>query len=76
VTFTNSPDDKNSHKLFVGASAGEGLWFARTEEREGTFVIASPDFNALKLPLIAAPGPTPALSAATVTPAVSTSPKP
>jgi hypothetical protein len=76
VTFTTSPDDKNTHKLFVGASAGEGLWFARTEEREGTFVIASPDFNALKLPLIAAPSPIPTASAPAVTPAVSTSPKP
>jgi hypothetical protein len=75
VTFTTSPDDKNMHKLFVGASAGEGLWFARTEEREGTFVIASPDFNALKLPLIAAPGPTPAAtSAGTPSPTVSASP--
>jgi hypothetical protein len=76
VTFATSPDDKNTHKLFVGASAGEGLWFARTEEREGTFVIASPDFNALKLPLVAAPSPTPAAtSSGTPSPTVGAAPR-
>jgi hypothetical protein len=69
IAFTTSPDDKNVHKLFVGASAGEGIWFARTEEREGTFVIGNPDFNALRLPLVAAPAPSP-------TPAASPSPVP
>ena len=47
----------------IGASAGEGMWFARTEEREGTFVISNPDFNALRLPLVALPGPSPTASA-------------
>lgn len=63
VTFTTSPDDKNVHKLVVGAPAGDGMWFARVEEREGTFVISNPDLNALKLPLTAMPSPTPAGSA-------------
>jgi hypothetical protein len=75
VTFTTSPDDKNIHKLLVGASAGEGMWFARTDEREGTFVIASPDFNAFKLPLMAGPSPSPAAtSSGTPSPTVSASP--
>ncbi|HEV2805331.1 MAG TPA: DUF4340 domain-containing protein [Chthoniobacterales bacterium] len=75
VAFTTSPDDKSVHKLSVGASAGEGMWFARTDEREGTFVLSNPDFNALKLPLVATPTPSPATSAsATSTP--SPSPKP
>ncbi len=60
VTFTTSPDDKATHKLTVGAPNGGGMWFARVDEREGTFVIGSPDFNALKLPLEQAPVSTPA----------------
>jgi hypothetical protein len=63
ITFTTSPDDKAIHKLMVGASAGEGMWFARTDEREGTFVMSSPELNALKLPLVARPSPTPGASA-------------
>jgi hypothetical protein len=59
ITFTTSPDDKNVHKLVVGGSAGQGMWFARTDEREGTFVMSNPDFNALRLPLVAAPAPSP-----------------
>jgi hypothetical protein len=81
ITFTTSPDDKNVHKLFVGASAGQGMWFARTDEREGTFVISNPDFNALRLPLLALPAPSPTASAAgtpavSASPTVSASPKP
>ena len=63
ITFTTSPDDKAVHKLMIGASAGEGMWFARTEEREGTFVISNPDFNALRLPLVALPASSPTPSA-------------
>ncbi|HWM23720.1 MAG TPA: DUF4340 domain-containing protein [Chthoniobacterales bacterium] len=58
ITFTTSPDDK-VHKLMVGGSAGEGMWFARTDEREGTFLIGNPDSNALRLPLVAAPSSSP-----------------
>jgi hypothetical protein len=77
ITFTTSPDDKSVHKLVVGASTGQGMWFARTDEREGTFVIANPDLNAFKLPLIAMPSPSPAATpAATASPTVSASPKP
>ena len=62
IAFTTSPDDKNTHKLLVGATAGTGMWFARVEEHEGTFVINNPDLNALKLPLVAAPAPSPTVS--------------
>jgi len=74
ITFTTSPDDKSVHKLVVGASAGEGMWFAKTDEREGTFVLSNPDLNAFKLPLVAMPSPSPAASPAG-TPAASASPK-
>lgn len=77
ITFTTSPDDKAVHKLMIGASAGEGMWFARTEEREGTFVISNPDFNALRLPLVALPAPSPTPSAtSSVAPSPSGSPRP
>ncbi|HVF72737.1 MAG TPA: DUF4340 domain-containing protein [Chthoniobacterales bacterium] len=75
ITFTTSPDDKSVHKLVIGGAAEGGMWFARTDEREGTFVVNNPDLNALKLPLAAAPAPSPAaspggtpLAAATPTP--------
>lgn len=59
ITFTTSPDDKALHKLVVGAGSGDGMWFAHTDEREGTFILSSPDLNALKLPLIETASPTP-----------------
>jgi hypothetical protein len=62
ITFTTSPDDKSSHRLFVGSTAGNGTWFARAEEREGTFIIRDSDLNALKLPLSAPPSPAPSPS--------------
>jgi hypothetical protein len=71
ITFTTSPDEKTSHKLFVGGPNGAGMWFGKVDGREGTFVINNPDFNALKLPLVAAPSPSPTPSAS-----VSTSPIP
>jgi hypothetical protein len=51
ITFTTSPDDKSSHKLLVGGMGGDGTWFARAEEREGTFVISDADLKTLELPL-------------------------
>ncbi len=62
ITFTTSPDDKVSHKLLVGSAAGNGTWFARTEEREGAFIIRDSDLNALKLPLVGASAPSPSPS--------------
>ena len=73
ITFTTSPDDKNTHKLVVGSPDGNGMWFARTDEREGTFVLSNPDFNALRLPLVATPAaaasPTPTAGTPSATPA-------
>jgi hypothetical protein len=62
ITFTPSPDDKVLHKLLVGSPAGNGTWFARAEEREGTFIIRDSDLNALKLPLMAVSSPSPSPS--------------
>jgi len=75
ITFTTSPDDKNTRKLVVGGAGGDGMWFARTDEREGTFVISNPDFNALRLSLVATPvaSPTPT-AAGTPAPTVAASP--
>jgi hypothetical protein len=39
------------------------MWFARVDEREGTFVISNPDFNALRLSLVKPVEPSPAVSA-------------
>ncbi len=62
ITFTTSPDDKVSHRLLVGGAAGKGTWFARTEEREGAFILRDSDLNALKLPLVGASSPSPSPS--------------
>jgi hypothetical protein len=79
VTFTTSPDDKAVHKLTVGNSDNQGMWFGKVDEREGVFVINTPDYNALKLPLLqppATPSPSPAASGSPSVPPVATaSPK-
>src|SRR5205823_14955002 len=76
ITFTTSPDDKAMHKLVIGGAAGGGMWFARTDEREGTFVISNPDFNGLRLPLVAAPASaTPSATAAPPLPSFQPSPE-
>jgi len=62
VTFTTSPDDKAFHKLTIGNRSEEGMWFAKIDGRDGTFLVSNPDFTALKLPLgkeAATPSPTP-----------------
>ena len=74
VTFTTSPDDKTVHKLTVGGPAGDGMSLARTDEREGTFVISNPDLNALRLPLVQTPSPSPGLNTSSASPRPSTSP--
>src|SRR6266566_641785 len=69
VTFTTSPDDKAIHKLTIGGATPDGMWFAKVDEREGTFAIGNPDLNALKLTLVAQESPTPSPAAtATATP--------
>jgi len=59
ITFTTSPDDKNSHKLSVGSAAGDGNWFGHVDELEGTFVISKSDFDTLRLPLATVTGSPP-----------------
>lgn len=73
VTFTTSPDDKAVHKLRIGANAPEGTWFAKIDEREGTFALSTPDFGALKLPLVSQPSPS-ASPAVSASPSAPTSP--
>jgi len=69
ITFTTSPDDKATHKLTVGGTAPNGNWFAKMDEREGTFTMTSADLNTLKLALAAQESPTPTASVtATATP--------
>ncbi|MDQ6913239.1 MAG: DUF4340 domain-containing protein [Verrucomicrobiota bacterium] len=66
ISFTTSPDDKTTHKLTVGGAAGEGMWFAKVDGRDGVFVMNNPDFNALRLSVAesATPSPSPAPSPA------------
>jgi hypothetical protein len=75
VTFTTSPDDKSVHKMTIGGAAGDGMWLAHTEERDGAFVISNPDLNALRLPLGQTPpaSPTPSTHAALPSPSISPS---
>ncbi len=70
VAFTTSPDDKVSHRLTVGGGSGDGMWFAKVDEHEGTFVISTPDLNALKLPLVnqTSSNPTPPSPSPSATP--------
>ena len=78
ISFTTSPDDKISHRLFVGSAAGDGTWFAHVDEREGTFIINDSDFNVLRLPLAISPGspPAPAAASAKASPVPSASASP
>ena len=61
ITFTTSPDDKKVHKVTLGAPDPKGMVYGKVDEKEGVFLISSPDFNALKLPVIQ-PSPTPTAS--------------
>jgi hypothetical protein len=73
ITFTTSPGDKVAHKLTIGGTAPDGMWFAKVDEREGVFIISNPDLNALKLPLLQVPAASPTASASP-TPQTVTSP--
>ena len=63
LTFTTAPDDKALHKLTVGNQNEEGMWFAKIDGRDGTFLLSNPDFTAFKLLLArevaVSPSPTP-----------------
>jgi uncharacterized lipoprotein YmbA len=77
ITFTTSPDDKSSHRLFVDRATGDGTWFAQVDEREGAFVITNSDFDTLRLPLATAGPPAPGAGAsASPIPSVSASVSP
>ena len=73
VTFTTSPDDKTLHKLTIGNRTDDGMWFAKADGRDGTFVVSNPDLTALKLPLTKSAASSPSPSA-TPSPAVAGSP--
>ncbi len=64
LAFTTSPDDKTEQKLTIGNPTPEGMWFARVDAREGTFIISNPDVNAFKQSLGKEPAgsPVPAAS--------------
>lgn len=64
IEFATAADEKKTYKLTVGGPAGDGMWYARVEGREGVFVLNNPDFNALRLPLADDPAraPSPAAS--------------
>ncbi|HEY1581484.1 MAG TPA: DUF4340 domain-containing protein [Chthoniobacterales bacterium] len=77
LTFTTSPDDKAIHKLTIGNPTNDGMWYARVDGRDGTFVVNQPDMNALNLPLTKEVSPSPSLSPApSATAAVTSSPVP
>jgi hypothetical protein len=63
VTFTTSPDGKVVHTLTIGAQNEEGMWFAKVDGREGTFVLSNPDLTVFKLPFTKAAAPSPSPSA-------------
>lgn len=67
LTFTTTPDDKVAQKLTVGGTAGNGMWFARVGDRAGTFVMNNPDLNALRLPLMQTPVPSPTAAGSAAT---------
>jgi hypothetical protein len=67
ITFTTSPDDKALQKLQIGGTAGDGMWSAKVDGRDGAFVISSPDYTALRLPMAQSPAPS---TAATASPSV------
>ena len=78
ITFTTSPDDKAVQKLLIGGAAGDGMWSAKVDEREGAFAISNPDYTALRLPMAQSPAPSTAAtmspSAAPASPSSTTAP--
>jgi hypothetical protein len=68
ITFATASDEKKLHKLVVGNAADGGMWYAHTDDHEGTFVISGPDFDVLRSSLVAAP--------ASATPGPTTVPNP
>lgn len=73
LTFSTAADPQTVHKLSVGSRTENGMWYAKVEGKEGTFVISNPDLSAFKLPLGKNP-PTPSPGATAVTSAPVTAP--
>lgn len=69
ISFLHGPDKKDSATLKLGAKTSDGMWDARVDNRPGTFMISNPDYDALTLPLVQKPTPSP-----TTTPSPSTTP--
>ena len=63
ITFTSGAQREDSRTLKIGATAGNGIWFARVEGREGTFTISDADLKALQVSLV-----TPVTSSPSATP--------
>src|SRR5262249_46098434 len=48
LTFTTSPDDKAERKLTIGSQTPDGMWFAKVDGRDGTFVVSNADLKVFK----------------------------
>jgi hypothetical protein len=75
LSFTTSPDDKAQNKLTIGGQTPDGMWFAKVEGRDGTFVLSNPEVNTLKQSLAKAANASPSPSA-TPSPTPTGSPAP
>jgi len=69
ISFRHGPDKKDSATVKLGAKTSDGMWDAAVDNRPGTFMISNPDYDALTLPLVQKPTPSP-----TATPSPSTTP--
>ena len=80
VTFTTSPDDKALHKLTLSRRSADGMWYAKIDGQEGTFLLSNPDYTAFKLPLAKPASPPKTngspVASPTVTPPPETVPSP
>ena len=76
LTFAVAKDPKTLRKLTIGNHTENGMWFAKVDSLEGTFVISNPDFTGFKLPLIKAPAvmPVPSVTPAAVSGSPASSP--
>lgn len=72
VMFSTGPKKEDTRTLKVGAGTGDGMWLATADNHQGVFALSNPDFNALRLSLVAEATPAPAPS---VIPSPSPTPK-
>jgi len=59
ISFRHGPDKKDSATVKLGAKTSDGMWDAAVDNRPGTFMISNPDYDALTLPLVQKPTPSP-----------------